>query len=343
MQVQEGRRKFYNHLENTVLDYFHNNPVSIEACLSTCIKLFGNVVSNPAEEKYRKVKAVSATLRNTVLVVKGGEDLLLHAGWLPRVVDLEKYWVFDAAADSVRFGLLKESLHLCERALQTVHEKAEPLQQRRDAAVDLAVHRVALRQLGAQPRDVLLQQPLLHVPAPARAGGHSDIAFSLSYSLALYSAASASRSATSASSRFCRSPTSACACAATAVGPEREAGPRPGPACSVPTRLRLHLQQRAAPPRRLQRQLQLPNGVMPRLIAVQALGPTRTIASSFSSSTFLWYSFFIMLRDMVIFCSNSASWRCRPPSRGAPEVDAGPAAARLAGLAARLFHCCSLR
>lgn len=37
--VQEGRRKFGNHLEEHVLDYFHNNPTNIEACLTTCIKV----------------------------------------------------------------------------------------------------------------------------------------------------------------------------------------------------------------------------------------------------------------------------------------------------------------
>ncbi|GLI69438.1 hypothetical protein VaNZ11_014050 [Volvox africanus] len=123
--VQEGRRKFSSHLEDSVLDYLHNNPINIEACLATCNKLFGNVINNPDEEKYRKVKVASNTLKNTVMVVKGGEDLLLHAGWVPRVMEMEKYWVFDAAPDSVRFGVLKEALHLTERALHTVHEKAE--------------------------------------------------------------------------------------------------------------------------------------------------------------------------------------------------------------------------
>ncbi|EFJ46753.1 hypothetical protein VOLCADRAFT_105420 [Volvox carteri f. nagariensis] len=130
--ILEGRRKFSNHLEDHVLDYFHNNPINIEACLTTCIKLFGNVVNNPTEEKYRKVKAASNTLKNTVLVVKGGEDLLLHAGWTPRVIEMEKHWVFDAAADSVRFGVLKEALHLTERALHTVHEKAEKKRKERE-------------------------------------------------------------------------------------------------------------------------------------------------------------------------------------------------------------------
>ncbi|KAG2449156.1 hypothetical protein HYH02_005903 [Chlamydomonas schloesseri] len=124
-QVQEGKRKFYDHLEDKVLDYFHNNPVNIEACVSTCAKIFGNVINNPTEEKFRKVKAASNTLRSTVGLIKGGEDLLLLAGWVPKVVDMEKYWVFDAPVDSVRWGLLKEALHLCERAQQTVHEKAE--------------------------------------------------------------------------------------------------------------------------------------------------------------------------------------------------------------------------
>ncbi len=38
-QVADGRRKVLSQLEDVVLDYFHNNPIHIEACLSTCIKV----------------------------------------------------------------------------------------------------------------------------------------------------------------------------------------------------------------------------------------------------------------------------------------------------------------
>lgn len=82
--VQEGRRKFASHLDDHVLDYLHNNAIHIEACLSTCAKIFGNVLQQPDEDKYRRIKAMSNALRNAVQNVKGGEDLLLHAGWVPK-------------------------------------------------------------------------------------------------------------------------------------------------------------------------------------------------------------------------------------------------------------------
>ncbi|KXZ53970.1 hypothetical protein GPECTOR_6g889 [Gonium pectorale] len=66
------------------------------------------------------------------MLVRGGEDLLLHAGWVPRVVEMEKYWIFDAEEGSVRFGVLKEALHLCEKAVGTVHEKAEKKRKERE-------------------------------------------------------------------------------------------------------------------------------------------------------------------------------------------------------------------
>lgn len=37
--VADGRRKVLSQLEDVVLDYFHNNPIHIEACLNTCIKV----------------------------------------------------------------------------------------------------------------------------------------------------------------------------------------------------------------------------------------------------------------------------------------------------------------
>ena len=59
--VQEGKRKYSSFLEDHVLDYLHNNPIHIEACLSTCAKIFRNVVDNPTEEKFRRVGGNAAS------------------------------------------------------------------------------------------------------------------------------------------------------------------------------------------------------------------------------------------------------------------------------------------
>lgn len=56
--VQEGRKKYVAHLEDVVLDYLHNSAMSIEAFLTICVKVFGNVVNNPDEEKYRKASVL---------------------------------------------------------------------------------------------------------------------------------------------------------------------------------------------------------------------------------------------------------------------------------------------
>ncbi|MEW5299789.1 MAG: hypothetical protein WDW38_010875 [Sanguina aurantia] len=123
--VSDGRRKFLLALEGELLDYKHNVPQHIENCANMLIKIFTNVIENPAEEKYRSIKATSNALMNNVFNVKGGEHLLQLAGWRTQVVELQKSWVFDSAPDSTRFSILKEALSLLNKALFTIHDKAE--------------------------------------------------------------------------------------------------------------------------------------------------------------------------------------------------------------------------
>jgi hypothetical protein len=53
--LTEARRKFSSHLENVVLDYKHYHPSQLDACTATLHTIFGNVLQNPDDPKYRKV------------------------------------------------------------------------------------------------------------------------------------------------------------------------------------------------------------------------------------------------------------------------------------------------
>jgi hypothetical protein len=58
--IVQARRKFASLLENTVLDYKHYHPAQLEACINTLDLIFGNVVSNPDEPKFRRVRCSRA-------------------------------------------------------------------------------------------------------------------------------------------------------------------------------------------------------------------------------------------------------------------------------------------
>jgi hypothetical protein len=107
--IVQARRKFASLLENTVLDYKHYHPAQLEACISTLDLIFGNVVSNPDDPKFRRVrcsrsrismlplshdpslhpalqfKAANKKYLNNVASIKHTEELLLMAGWRPKV------------------------------------------------------------------------------------------------------------------------------------------------------------------------------------------------------------------------------------------------------------------
>lgn len=123
--VLEARKKFASALDDEVLDYRHNHPVHVENCVNTLIKIFDNVVQSHDQEKFRQVKATSNTFKNNVANVKGGEHLMQLAGWTTQVVDLQKYWVFEAGPESLKFSILSEAVTVLQKAQRHIHEKAE--------------------------------------------------------------------------------------------------------------------------------------------------------------------------------------------------------------------------
>lgn len=71
-----------------------NSPPMQEGCIVTLHKLCANVLSNPAEDKFRKVRANNTMVKGKVSVCRGGEDFLIAAGWRRKVEKFEPYFVF---------------------------------------------------------------------------------------------------------------------------------------------------------------------------------------------------------------------------------------------------------
>jgi len=121
----EARKKFVSVMEEKLLDYKHNHPQNIENCTTTLIKIFSNILDHPEDAKFRKIKASSNVLRSNVLNIKGGEDLLLLAGFRGIVVELQKYWVFESDEHGIKDSVLTECCAALQKGLQTIHDKTE--------------------------------------------------------------------------------------------------------------------------------------------------------------------------------------------------------------------------
>ncbi|GAX85007.1 hypothetical protein CEUSTIGMA_g12428.t1 [Chlamydomonas eustigma] len=121
----ETRKKFVAVMEEKLLDYKHNHAQNIENCATTLIKIFSNILDHPEDPKFRKMKASSNVLKSNVLNIKGGEDLLMLAGFRGHVVELQKYWVFESDQHGIKDSVLSECCSALQKGLQTIHDKAE--------------------------------------------------------------------------------------------------------------------------------------------------------------------------------------------------------------------------
>lgn len=75
-EVRLARRRFSSALESNVLDYLHNAPAALEACVSTLERMFANVLDHPDDEKYRRVRRFKGPFvrrpKTRALVKRGG-------------------------------------------------------------------------------------------------------------------------------------------------------------------------------------------------------------------------------------------------------------------------------
>ena len=59
------------------------------------MKLVNNIVANPMEPKYRKIRANNPGFSKKVLRCPGGQDLLLGLGFRTKVMEFEEMWIVD--------------------------------------------------------------------------------------------------------------------------------------------------------------------------------------------------------------------------------------------------------
>ena len=142
--IQEAKNKLVRIMISQVTNITANSPPVQEACVATLHKLCDNVLSNPSEEKFRKVRANNAMMKRKVSACRGGVEFLLASGWTREVENFEPYFVFKAGG-GVGDAALLEILHVAEEVLRKqlalVTEKRERYERQRDLEKNDAANR----------------------------------------------------------------------------------------------------------------------------------------------------------------------------------------------------------
>lgn len=165
-ELLNARRKFSSTLESDVLDYLHYGPSQLEDCMTTMHTIFNNIVLHPDEPKYRKIKAANKAFLRHIANVNKAEDLMLQAGWRPKVVDLEKAWLWEYEPSSHEFRVLVEVTEVLLKAMQTLHAKTE--RKRKDDAERKSKHAEERERIKLALEDDRLQRQVAQELTAAR-------------------------------------------------------------------------------------------------------------------------------------------------------------------------------
>ena len=105
-----------------ILNPLVNPPPLQEQCVVTLHTLCKNVIDNPSDDRYRRVKATSRTMTQKVLACRGGEEFLAAAGWRKVALDYEGYY---RCEDTVPITTLRCAEDVLRKNLQLCREKTE--------------------------------------------------------------------------------------------------------------------------------------------------------------------------------------------------------------------------
>ena len=101
----------------------HQDDPTALACIETALKLVNNVVQNPSEPKYRRIRSNNPAISKRLLRCPGGQDLLLALGFRTKVMEFEEMWIVEEAPTLQR--VLAEGAIILERYLGLTREKIE--------------------------------------------------------------------------------------------------------------------------------------------------------------------------------------------------------------------------
>lgn len=89
--------QYNSHLQSLKIQYHSSLYLQINVCNETLCKYIENIVSNPTEEKYRKIRMSNKAFQERILPIEGTKEFLEAAGFvvqeLPFNEGTDKFWV----------------------------------------------------------------------------------------------------------------------------------------------------------------------------------------------------------------------------------------------------------
>lgn len=85
-----------------------NPKEKANACVETLKKYIENIIQNPEEEKYRKIRMSNRVFCDKVKPVEGALDFLLGAGFVEQIIDDETYLIYSEDNAPGGIGALNE-------------------------------------------------------------------------------------------------------------------------------------------------------------------------------------------------------------------------------------------
>lgn len=84
---------------NLSLDKFSIDVLlQVKECVDVLVRYLDNIIGNPDETKFHKIRTSNTTFRDKVLPILGATDFLLAAGFQQQVLEHngieEEFWVF---------------------------------------------------------------------------------------------------------------------------------------------------------------------------------------------------------------------------------------------------------
>jgi len=120
------REFLYSQLEHergltaTLIIHTCNKPRErVETCVETLCKYLDNIIQNPAEQKYRKIRMSNKAFQERVASLEGTEEFILDCGFQKKLMPVndgpeEYFWLLPESADIEHLTMLQDSLRSCE-------------------------------------------------------------------------------------------------------------------------------------------------------------------------------------------------------------------------------------
>ena len=104
-----------------IIQTLNKAPSKVKVCVDVLCKYLDNIIENPQEEKFRRIRATNKTFQEKVVSMRGSEEYLQAIGFTVKTIpgvdgEEDAYFVLDSesAADTAQMKTYKEILLLAE-------------------------------------------------------------------------------------------------------------------------------------------------------------------------------------------------------------------------------------